>query len=161
MKIAKDKVVTIFYRLMSSDGKELENNYDSTPMAYLHGHKNIFPALEAALEGLEADKEKQVAISASDAYGERRSNATQKVPIKHLLGKPKKLSPGQFVKVNGEKGPVDASVIKAGRFMVELDFNHPLAGQDLSFDVKVTDVRDATPEEIAHGHAHGLGGHNH
>jgi len=161
MKIEKDKVVTLFYSLQDTEGKELENNYNDTPMAYLHGHGNIFAALESGLEGLEIDATKKVTLEADDAYGQRRPNSVQKVPIKHLLGKPKKLVPGQLVKVNTEKGARDGSVIKAGRFMVELDFNHPLAGSSVVFDVKITDIRDATDEELAHGHAHGLGGHHH
>lgn len=161
MSIKKDTVVTMYYSLKDENGIELENNYDSEPMAYLHGHKNIFTALEAGLEGLNIDDQKQVTLEAKDAYGERRDNAAQKIPVKHLLGKPKKLRPGQLVKVNTERGVVDGRVIKAGKFMVEVDFNHPLAGLSLCFDVKIADVRDATQEEISHGHAHGLGGHQH
>lgn len=161
MKIEKDKVVTLFYSLKDSDGNEVENNYNDTPMAYLHGHGNVFPALEAGLEGLETDATKTITLEANDAYGQRRPNALQKIPIKHLLGKPKKLTPGQLVKVNTEKGARDGSVVKAGRFMVEIDFNHPLAGSSVVFDVKITDIREPTNEELDHGHAHGLGGHSH
>ncbi|WP_370980703.1 peptidylprolyl isomerase [Agaribacterium sp. ZY112] len=161
MKIAKNSVVTFFYSLHDDSGKELENNFEGTPMAYLHGHNNIFTKLESELEGLSVGDEKEVQLTPKEAYGERRADATQKVPMKHILGKHKKLKPGQFVKVNGEKGPIDASVIKAGKFMVELDFNHPLAGLNLSFKVKIDEVRAASEEELAHGHAHGLGGHHH
>lgn len=161
MKIEKDRVVTIFYSLKDETNHELENNYGETPMAYLHGHQNVLPALEEALIGLKAGDEKQITLNADQAYGQRRENASKKVPVKHLLGKPKNLTPGQLVKVNTENGPADARVIKAGRFMVELDFNHPLAGSGIVFDVKIVDVREATTTEIAHGHAHGLGGHDH
>lgn len=161
MQISKDHVVTFFYRLLDESGNELENNSDTTPMAYLHGHNNIFAKLEQELEGLSAGDKKEVQLAPSEAYGERRAEASQKVPVKHLLGKPKKLRPGQFVKVNSEQGPIDASVIKAGKFMVELDFNHPLAGKTLNFQVKIAEVRVASEEEIAHGHAHGPGGHHH
>lgn len=161
MQITQNTVATFFYRLTNEANEEVENNYNNTPMAYLHGHNNIFPALEAALEGLTQGDEKTVPLSATQAYGPRRPNTAKKVPMKHLLGKPKKLVPGQLVKVNTEKGAIDASVIKAGKFMIEVDFNHPLAGQDLTFHVKIHDVREATQEEIAHGHAHGVGGHHH
>ena len=161
MQISKDKVVTFFYQLSDSTGKELENNFNSTPMAYLHGHNNTFAALENALEGLSVGDEKEVNLSAKEAYGERRPDAHQKIPVKHLLSKHKKLLPGQFVKVNSEKGPLDASVVKAGKFMVELDFNHPLAGMALCFKVKIDSIRDASADEVSHGHAHGVGGHHH
>ncbi len=83
------------------------------------------------------------------------------MPIKHLASKHRRLLPGTHVKLNTEQGVVDASVIKAGKFMVNLDLNHPFAGKSLVFDVEISSVRDATEEEIAHGHAHGDGGHQH
>lgn len=161
MKIENNKVVTFFYSLQNEHGEELENNFDTTPTAYLHGYKNIFPALENALLGLEAEDEKSVKLKPEEAYGPRRADATQRIPIKHIAGKPKKLKVGQFVKVNTEKGLVDGSVVKAGKFMVDIDFNHPLAGASLVFDIKIDTVRDASEEEIAHKHAHGIGGHHH
>lgn len=161
MKIEKNKVVTFFYSLKNAQGEELENNFDSDPSAYLHGHQNIFSALEDALAGKEEGDEVSVTLSPEQGYGPRRNNASQRIPIKHILGKPKKLKVGDFVKVNTEKGAVDGSVIKAGKFMVEVDFNHPLAGAELHFDIKIHSVRDATEEEITHKHAHGIGGHHH
>ena len=161
MKIEQNKVATIYYRLKDDRGIELENNYDSDPMAFLQGHGNIMPAIERAIEGLQTNDEQSVTLKPAEAYGERRANSAQKIPVKHILGKPKKLSAGQLVKVNTEKGAIDATVIKPGRFMVEIDFNHPFAGKTLTFEIKVVDVRDATNEEIAHGHAHGLGGYQH
>lgn len=159
--IEKNKVVTFFYRLSDTNGRVTEDNFKQTPMAYLHGHGNLFPALEKAIEGLSEGDEKSITLSANEAYGPKKSGATKKVPIKHLLGKHKKLLPGMLVKINTEQGAVDGSVIKAGRFMVEVDFNHPLAGVDVVFDVKITELRDATSEELSHGHAHGVGGHHH
>ncbi len=161
MKIEQNKVVTFFYSLKNEHGEELENNFESEPTAYLHGYRNIFPALEEALTGLEVTDEKSVQLKPEQAYGPRRTDASQRVPIKHILGKPKKLKVGQFVKVNTEKGAVDGSVIKAGKFMVEVDFNHPLAGAALTFDIKIDGVRDATEEELSHKHDHGRRGHHH
>lgn len=161
MQITKDCVVTIQYSLKEKEGAELESNQDGLPMAYLHGHRNILPALEAALEGLAKEEKKEVVLLPEQAYGHRRENAQQKVPIKHLAGKYRRLLPGTLVKVNTEKGVIDARVIKTGKFMVELDMNHPFAGKTLVFNVRVMDVRAATLEEIAHGHAHGEGGHQH
>lgn len=161
MKIAKDKVVSIHYKLSEEGGKELENNRDSLPMTYLHGHDNLLNALEPKLEGLEKGATLSVTLQAHEAYGNRNENAAQRVPIKHLVGKYKRLLPGMIVRVNTNHGVRNASVLKAGKFNVDLDMNHPLAGKNLVFDIEVVDVREATEEEIQHGHAHGPGGHHH
>lgn len=161
MPIAKDHVVSFSYRLSEQEGSSLEQTGDAAPMAYLHGHNNIMPALEVELEGMEKDENKTVTLTPEQAYGERKANWTQKVPVKHLASKHKRLLPGTLVKLNTEKGTVDATVIKAGKFMVELDLNHPFAGKTLVFDITINDIRKASDDELAHGHAHGIGGHHH
>ena len=83
------------------------------------------------------------------------------MPIKNLLNKPKRLLPGGLVQVNTNQGVASARVIKVGKFNVDVDLNHPFAGKDLVFFVEVKEVRAATEEELAHGHAHGVGGHQH
>ncbi len=159
--VQQDTVVSFHYRLSDAEGNELENNFDAQPTAYLHGHRNLFQAMEAALEGKQVGDELEVTLTPEQAYGPLRDNACQKVPIKHLLGKPRKLQAGQLVKVNTEKGAVDGTVVKAGRFMVDVDFNHPLAGKTLTFAIRIADIREASADERAHGHAHGPGGHQH
>lgn len=161
MKIAKDAVVTFSYVLKKTSGEEVDRAEPDDPMAYLHGHGNIIDGLEKALEGSETGDKLEVNLTAIQAYGPRLNDRVQRVPIKHLLAKPKKLVAGAFVKVNTEQGARDATVVKAGKFNVDVDTNHPLAGVDLCFSVAIHDVREATPEELAHGHAHGLGGHHH
>ena len=161
MKIAKDAVVTFSYVLKKPDGEEIDRADPDEPMAYLHGHNNIIPGLETALEGCEIGDKKSVDLAPDQAYGAHFDYRVQRVPIKHLLARPKKLAPGAIVKVNTSQGAIDATVIKAGKFNVDVDTNHPLAGQDLCFSVVIHDVREATPEELDHGHAHGLGGHGH
>ncbi|TVZ37886.1 FKBP-type peptidyl-prolyl cis-trans isomerase SlyD [Alteromonadaceae bacterium 2753L.S.0a.02] len=161
MQVEKDRVVSFHYTLKEAGGNTLEENNDSVPMAYLHGHGNILPALEDAMAGMSAGETKQVTLAPEDAYGLRHEDALQKVPVKHLVGKYKRLLPKMVVRVNTDKGVRNASVIKAGKFMVELDMNHPFAGMALDFTVAIKEVRDATPEEISHGHAHGDGGHHH
>ena len=161
MKIAQDAVATISYKLSEDGGTLLEQSDDGIPMAYLHGHKNILAGLEEALEGHEEGAAVTVTLSPEQAYGVVQPNALQKVPVKHLAGKYKRLLPGMLVKVNTEGGARDARIVKAGKFMVQLDMNHPFAGKTLTFDVVIRDVRAATPEELTHGHAHGLGGHHH
>jgi FKBP-type peptidyl-prolyl cis-trans isomerase SlyD len=88
----------------------------------------------------------------------RDETAVQRVPIKHLI-RPGKLAVGLAVNVNTSAGARRGTVLKVGRFNVDVDLNHPLAGKTLVFDLRIVDVRDATPEEIAHRHAHGPGGH--
>lgn len=161
MHVQKDTVVSIFFKLTTADGRALEDNIGAEAMAYLHGHGNVFSALEEALVGLQAGDQKQVTLTPDQAYGRRREDAVHKVPIKHLMSKHKRLIAGQKVKVNTDQGAVDATVVKVGKFMVDVDLNHPYAGLDLCFDVRIENVREASPDEIAHGHAHGVGGHHH
>lgn len=161
MQAENNKVVSFNYILREAGGEELENNRESIPIAYLHGHNNILSGLEEALTGLKAGDTTQVTLPPERAYGPYNEIGRKQVPIKTLEKKYKRLLPGMFVRVVGQKGPVNATVIKPGKFMVEVDFNHPFAGKTLEFDIEVTNVRDATPEEIAHRHAHGDGGHHH
>lgn len=161
MQIANDTVVTLFYKLSEDTGDHLEQNDGGIPLAYLHGHQNILPGLEEALTGLQAGAQTTVILPPEKAYGQRRDNTVQRVPIKHLLSKHKRLPPGTLVKVQTEKGTADGTVVKSGKFVVDVDFNHPFAGKTLRFDVTIDSVREATPEELAHGHAHGMGGHHH
>ncbi|MCR6654009.1 MAG: peptidylprolyl isomerase [Cellvibrionaceae bacterium] len=161
MQIEKDKVVSIVYQLRDAAGENLEDTSDGIPLAYLHGHDNLLAALEKALEGRSAGDKFDLTLSPEEAYGPVREGATQRVPIKHLLGNTKRLKAGMVVRVQTEKGPVTATALKVGKFMVDVDLNHPFAGKTLKFDVEVVAVRDATADEIAHGHAHGDGGHHH
>lgn len=160
MQITKDTVVTFHYVLSEVDGEQIESSYDVEPMAFLHGHQNIFPKIEEALTDKQVGDKLSVALAPVDGYGERNEGNTQRVPTKHLLTKGR-LKPGQSVKVNTEQGPRDATVVKVGLKNVDLDTNHPLAGKHLQFDIEVTEVRAATQEELDHGHAHGVGGHQH
>lgn len=161
MQIQKDAVVTFFYTLSELEGKQLEDNKDSVPMAYLHGHRNLLPALESALEGLQEGESKTIVLPPEQAYGKLDPSAQQRVPIKHLASKPKRLMPGVIVRIQTDNGVKTGTVIKAGKFVVDVDLNHPFAGKTLQFEVTVDSVREASTEEIAHGHAHGVGGHHH
>lgn len=161
MKIARNKVVTFHYTLFDEAGERIESSVESGPAAYLHGRNNILVGLEAELAGKQAGDELKITVPPELGYGLRVDDAVTRVPIKHLI-KPGKLAAGKVVAVNTASGPRRAIVTKVGRFNVDVDFNHPLAGKTLVFDVKIVDVRDATEEEIAHGHAHGPGGaHDH
>lgn len=160
MKIEKDKVVQFKYQLSDTADKVLETSDDKVPMAYLHGHNNLLKGLEAAMEGKAVGDSFSVELAPEDAYGVRKENAEQRIPAKHLMGA-KKWKKGMVGVVHTEQGRKQVTVVKVGKFMVTVDFNHPFAGKNLKFDVEVMDIRDATHEEIAHGHAHGPGGHHH
>ncbi|WP_115720638.1 FKBP-type peptidyl-prolyl cis-trans isomerase [Gallaecimonas mangrovi] len=160
MQISDDKVVQFHYQLKDDNGNELENSQGQEPLAYLHGHSNMLPSLEKALEGKAEGEHLTITLAPEDAYGERREGLTQRVPIKHLQGA-KKWAPGMMAVVNTDQGQRQVMVVKAGRFMADVDMNHPLAGKTLTFDIDILSIRDASDDEIAHGHAHGVGGHHH
>lgn len=157
MTIDQDKVVQFHYHLYNTDDETLiENSYDSEPLLYLHGHRNLLAGVEQALTGHQTGDEVRVELAPEQAYGLRDESASQRIPIKHLQSvKPvKQWRAGMVAQVKTDQGMQQVVVKKPGRFMVEVDTNHPLAGKALRFEMQVIDVRDATAEEIAHGHAH-------
>lgn len=160
MNITRNSVVNFHYRLYSIEGGELESSHQGDPVAYLHGHGGIMPGLEEAMEGRIVGETFTVDVPARKAYGVRKEDAQQRVPIKHLMTKGK-LKKGMTVTINTSEGPRDVTILKVGKFNVDIDANHPFAGMDLRFDIELKDVREATQDEIAHGHAHGVGGHQH
>ncbi|WP_394130029.1 peptidylprolyl isomerase [Shewanella maritima] len=160
MKITDDMVVQFNYTLRDEQGEQLETNVDQDPIAYLHGHDNMMPGIEDAINGREVGESFSVTPAAKDTYGERHEGAEQRVSVKHLSGA-KVWKPGMSAIVNTEQGQRQVTVVKVGKFMATIDINHPLAGRELTFDIEIVNAREATDEEIAHGHAHGVGGHNH
>ena len=160
MEIANNAVVIFHYTLRNAAGAELESSRDGEPSAYLHGAGNIIPGLEAAMAGKQAGECFSATVAPEQAYGLAQADRVQRVPVKHLIFKGK-LGPGMPVQINTERGRLPATVIKAGKFSADIDTNHPLAGQTLTFDIEVMEVREATAEEKAHRHAHGPGGHHH
>lgn len=163
MQISANKVVSFHYRLNDAQGSQLESSYGAEPTVYLHGYSNLLAALEEAMLGKLAGDKINITLNPQQAYGDRREGAIQRIPIKHLKDAPakNKLKPGAIVRVNTPNGPWEALVLKVGKFNVDIDSNHPLAGKTLSFDIEIVDVRDATEGELSHGHVHGVGGHHH
>ena len=159
MKIAKDSVVRFHYSVSEPGQESLESSRDREPLAILIGHGNIIPGLEAALQDREAGESFGVDVAASEAYGERRDGLTQRVPKKHFGAQ--KLEPGQQVVLQTNFGPRAVTIQKVGMSVVDVDLNHPMAGKDLHFEVEIVEVREATTEELQHGHVHGDGGHQH
>lgn len=160
MQISNETVVTFHYTLSDEAGEQKETSRDGDPTAYLHGANNIIPGLESALSGKSAGDVFTVTLQAGDAYGPRDPQRQQRVPVKHLVFRGK-LRPGMVVQLNTREGMRPVTVVKAGRHSADIDTNHPLAGQALTFDIEIIDVREASAEELAHGHAHGRGGHQH
>ena len=159
MKIEKDRVVRFHYSVAEQGQEPIESSQGRDPLAILHGHGNIIPGLEKAMEGREAGESFSVDVPAAEAYGEKREGLTQRVPKKHFGEQ--RLAPGMQVVLNTNFGPRAVTIEKVGMSVVDVDLNHPMAGKDLHFDIDVVDVREASAEELEHGHVHGEGGHQH
>lgn len=160
MNVARDTVVTIHYTLRNGSGEVLDSSAGGEPLAYMHGGSNIVAGLEEALDGRPVGDRFSVAVPAAKAYGEHDPGLVQQVPRRafQAAGEVRK---GVRFTAQTERGPRQVVVTHLAGDMVTVDGNHPLAGQALSFDVEIADVRDASAEEIAHGHVHGEGGHHH
>lgn len=157
MKVAKDKVVSIDYTLRV-EGEVVDSSSGSEPLEYLHGHGNIVPGLERALAGLAKGESLHVQVSPEDGYGEWDEEGEQVMPRDAF---PDDLELGASYVAEDENGEsVTLTVVEIGDDEVTVDFNHPLAGEVLAFEVTVRDVRDASPEELEHGHAHGSDHHH-
>jgi FKBP-type peptidyl-prolyl cis-trans isomerase SlyD len=160
LNITPKTVVVFHYTLRDEQGTELESSRDADPSAYLHGANNIIPGLESAMTGKAAGDVFSATVAPEQAYGLHNPEKVQRVPIKHLLFKGK-LRPGMVVQMNTKEGRHPVTVTKAGRHTADIDTNHPLAGQQLTFDIEIVEVRAASADELTHGHAHGPGGHHH
>ncbi|HEY0660842.1 MAG TPA: peptidylprolyl isomerase [Lysobacter sp.] len=159
MKIEKDRVVRFHYTVSEQGQEPLETSGDREPLAILIGHNNIIPGLEAAMDGREAGDKFEVDVAAADAYGVRQEGLTQRVPKKYF--KDARLEPGMQAVLPTNFGPRAVTIQKVGMSVVDVDLNHPMAGKDLHFAIEVVEVREASPEELEHGHVHGDGGHHH
>lgn len=160
MNAAQDHVVLIEYTLKNASGEVLDSSKGGEPLAYLHGFQNIVPGLEKALEGKQKGDELEVKLSPEDAYGPKRDELVSDVDKSELAQIPN-LEEGMQLQAQTPQGIQIFTVVKINGDKVTLDGNHPLAGEELNFSVKVVDVRKASQEELEHGHVHGPGGHQH
>ena len=158
MQIAENKVVAIDYKLTDEDGKLLDSSEGREPLHYLHGANNIIPGLESALSGKASGDEVEVVVSPGDGYGERNEKLRQTMPKTDF---PEEVEVGMQFRASGDGQDVIVTVVDVKDDAVTIDGNHPLAGITLHFDVTVREVREASEEELAHGHVHGPGGHQH
>jgi len=154
MKIEDNKVVNINYKLTDDQGNVIDESNDGS-FAYLHGANNIIPGLEKALEGKTEGEKLSVSVSPAEGYGERDEQQIQEVP-REMFPNDIEIQPGMNFHAQTPDGtPVVVTVTAVGDDTVTVDGNHPLAGQNLNFEVEIVSVRDAQPEEIQHGHVHG------
>ena len=160
MQIAQNTVVSLNYTLKNGEGELLDTSEGRSPLVYLHGVGGLIPGLEAELDGRTKGDKLNVVIAPEDAYGTRKDELFQVVPKAGFQGT-EELALGMQVQMDTEQGPVIASVSKIEEEEVTLDLNHPLADVTLHFDVEVVDIREASADEISHGHVHGEGGHQH
>ncbi|GEN24463.1 FKBP-type peptidyl-prolyl cis-trans isomerase [Halomonas cupida] len=160
MQIAQNSVVAFHYTLTNDAGEVLDSSEGREPLTYLHGAGNIIPGLEKELEG-KASGDKLIAkVSAEEGYGEVQDQLVQEVPRDAFQGV-ESIEPGMQFQAQTQGGPLMVTVTSVEGDTVTVDGNHPLAGQNLNFDVEITDVREASQEEIEHGHVHGPEGHQH
>jgi FKBP-type peptidyl-prolyl cis-trans isomerase SlyD len=158
--VADDLVVTMDYTL-TVDNEIVDSSEQDGPIQFLQGHGNIIPGLEAHLGGLAVGESLEVSVVAKDAYGEFDPEQIVDVPISEF---PEEIciEPGVELEMKDTEGDqLFARIVSVGKSRVKLDFNHPLAGKELSFKVAILGLRAATPDELEHGHVHGSEGHVH
>lgn len=162
MQISKNKVVSLDYVLTDDQGRVIDRSNEGSTFAYLHGAKNIIPGLEQALEGHKTGDNVKVTVSPEQAYGERDDSLTQVLDRSQFQGVDQLEVGMQFHAGNADGTGIQVvTITKLDGDAVTIDANHPLAGVTLNFDVTVREVRDATAEELDHGHVHGPDGHHH
>ena len=158
MQVAEKKAVTIKYTLRDEEGAVLDSTDGRDPLIYLHGTGNLVPGVEEALEGKSPGDEVKVTVPPEKGYGKREEGNVRNVPVRKLPDG--RIQPGATVQLNTNHGPIVAVVLAVKGDYATLDMNHPLSGKTLRFELEVVDVRDATEEELAHGHVHGPGHHH-
>ena len=168
MKVGKDKVVTLTYELRRKDdkGEIIQKVDDTRPFIHLFGNGTLLPAFEENLSGLQAEEEFSFHLTADKAYGNRTDDAIIELQkeLFEIDGKIDKeiVAVGRMVAMQDGNGhPVNGLVLEIKDNSILMDFNHPLAGEDLYFSGKITEIREATEEELSHKHVHGEGGHHH
>ena len=162
LKIKNGVVVSLDYTLRLDDGQIVDSSEGDAPLQYLHGYGQIIPGLEKALLGLSVGDSKKVTVPAAEAYGEVNMEAFEIVP-RSMFPDDLELEEGLELSLRDVETdePFDASIAEIRENEVMLDFNHPLAGETLHFEITIPALRLATEEELAHGHAHDGDGHHH
>jgi FKBP-type peptidyl-prolyl cis-trans isomerase SlyD len=160
MEIAERRVARFNYTLTNDAGEVLDSSQGREPLTYLHGTGNIVSGLEKAMAGKKVGDKFNVDVTPEEGYGVHNPGLVQEVPRDAFRGVDK-LEPGMQFRAESDRGPMMVVITAVGKDTVTVDGNHPLAGETLHFAIEVTEVRDATVEEVLHGHVHGAGGHHH
>lgn len=160
MTIKSGTVVTMHYTLKNKDGQTIDSSEGRDPLTYLHGAQNIVEGLEKALEGMNAGDSVKAVVSPEEGYGVKRDDLLQTVPITQFDA-PDRVKAGAEFQVETNQGVRSISIKEVNGSDVVVDFNHPLAGETLFFDIDIVELRESTQEERDHGHVHGVGGHHH
>lgn len=157
--VADDMVVSLAYKL-TVDGEVLDEAGDKDSIQFLQGHRNIIPGLESQLAGMKVGESKTVVVDSEDGYGPVDESAVEEISLDEF---PSNVKPeeGLELQMKDSKGRESyARVLSVGEESAKLDFNHPLAGKELNFEVRVVELRPATQEELTHGHVHSPGHHH-
>ena len=160
MQIAENTVARFHYTLTNDAGEVLDSSRDKEPLSYLQGAGNIVPGLEEAMLGKRVGDNFKVDVAPEDGYGIHQGGLVQDVPRAAFQGVDE-IELGMSFQANTPQGGHSVTVTKITKDTITVDGNHPLAGQTLHFEVEVTEVRQASAEELSHGHVHGPGGHHH
>lgn len=159
MKVTSNSVVSLDYTLKNNAGVVIDSSKGHSPLVYLHGVGGLIPGLENEIEGMKKGQAKTVVVQPEHGYGEKSDELLYVVPKSGFQGE-EEMQVGMQVELDSDNGPALAFISKIDGEDITLDLNHPLAGEVLTFDISVVDVREATAEEIEHGHAHGPDGHH-
>ncbi len=159
MKVAANKVVKMHYSVMDNNDNTIDNSFDGEPLIFIVGTGYLIQGLEDALQGKEAGDTLSASIEPKDGYGERHNELMQAVPKSMFEGM--EIEVGMQFRASTDDGDQSVMIIEIQDEEVIVDGNHPLSGITLNFDVEILEVRDATEEELEHGHVHGEGGCGH
>ena len=161
MQVSEQKVVTMNYEVADDQGQLIDRSEEGGPLAYIHGNGQLIPGLETALEGRGKGDKVAVDVPPEQGYGERDEEGVQTV-ARNQFDDSVEIEVGmQFEAHDDDEGHQIVTVVAVDGENITLDTNHPLAGKNLRFKVEILDVRDASAEELSHGHVHGPGGHDH
>ncbi len=152
------KVISFHYPLTNNSGEVIDSSKGHSPLVFMEGSQQNIPGLEKELLLLKKGDQKKIAVKAAEGYGERDNKFIISVPKDKF---PPDVVVGDEFQNSEDEHSMPFKVIAVNEGYVELDANHPLAGVDLTFDVEITDIREASAEELTHGHVHGEGGHHH
>mgnify|MGYP000113724039 CR=1 FL=1 len=158
--IENDAVATVHYTGTLPDGEEFDSSRGGDPMTFLVGHRNMIPGFEEELMGKTVGDTVEFTLPPERAYGERDDGAIQQVS-REQFPEGMEIKPGMMMAAQTDQGPIPFTISEINDDEITIDFNHQMAGKTLTFNVEIIEIREATPDEIAHGHVHGPGGHHH